>query len=429
MIAILILALVLGLIAWFVFTRDNEHHWIETYFPNKKEPYDTYVIHEQLKNGLGESKFNTISDTIYREVLATNDSNPSSIVFIGNEMFLDSAETDFFLKYVERGNSAFLSCNYFPQELIEFLIYAGDEYEYYYNEVDGSYSYEFTPTVTVEDTTVSLKLLRQEIEIQELSCSYIVDYEKSSNRWHYFRKDLYNHDLVYLESIGVINDSLINFVRVPYGEGNFYLHTTPLIFTNYHLLSDSVNEYAKSALSVLNDTRIYWDEKDRYYDPMSTELPQGSAEKGPLEFLLTEPTLKIAWYMVLATSFLYLLFGSRRKQRIIPVIENMNNTSIEYAEVVSQLFMKEKDHKKLVLLKMDLFKVFLRERFALRIPTDQKQEGEEFYKNVASRADVPYTLVLNIFEQFKYLSAISHVETEPMLTFYNQIEEFYSNCK
>ena len=56
----------------------------------------------------------------------------------------------------------------------------------------------------------------------------------------------------------------VNFLRIKYGEGNFFLNTVPLAFTNYHLLNSDNNEYVYKALSHLPVQQTFWD--DYYKD-------------------------------------------------------------------------------------------------------------------------------------------------------------------
>ena len=141
-----------------------------------------------------------------------------------------------------------------------------------------------------------------------------------------------------MEVLGRINDSLTNFVRLPIGEGYIYIHTTPLAFTNLPLSNDSMMYYAQHVSTYFGKGKIYWDEENRNYDPNAFSKNDSGYDdetaEGPLEFILSEPSLRTAWYFILLAILLYVLFGAKLRKRIIPVMESMENTSIEYAEVI-----------------------------------------------------------------------------------------------
>ena len=142
-------------------------------------------------------------------------------------------------------------------------------------------------------------------------------------RWHYI-------DSVYLcekenaiVQLGTLNDTLTNFARIEFGEGYFYLHTTPLTLTNYHLLEEEGVAYAERLFSHLPKGDIYWDAFSRVSEAVG--LRQNEAQGGdgeipnetPLKYVLSQPSLAWAWYLSLVLGLLYLVFRAKRKQRMI----------------------------------------------------------------------------------------------------------------
>src|SRR4030095_15629147 len=100
-----------------------------------------------------------------------------------------------------------------------------------------------------------------------------------------------------------------NFIKVPYKEGNFFIHLQPVAFTNYHLLKDNHDEYAQKVLAYLPKGQIYWAVKDQ--DGL---LASGS----PLRYVLSQPALRWAWYLFLGGMLIFMIFNAKRRQRIIP---------------------------------------------------------------------------------------------------------------
>jgi hypothetical protein len=201
------------------------------------------------------------------------------------------------------------------------------------------------------------------------------------------------------------------------------------------MLNDTAMNYCRESLSFIGDGVVYWDEDNRLFKYNASPHSESSdddlskPQEGPLEFILSEPSFRAAWYLLLLAGILYLMFGAKRKQRIIKATENMENTSIEYAEVISQMFMKQRDHKKLVLMKMDLFRAFLRDRFNIKLPLHMMDEDAKLYRDISQKSNVKFEIVQDIFERHKYLASIVSVETGEMLQFHNQLESFYESCK
>ncbi|MDZ4822399.1 MAG: DUF4350 domain-containing protein [Flavobacteriales bacterium] len=436
---IAVMALLIFYVIWSYYSKPR-HDWVERYRYNKSEPYDCQVMYNLLHEANGGSRLVLWNDTSYVDTSPEEIPVHSNYIFIGQRQYLDSTENSFLLDFVRRGNNAFIFSSSPSGKLLDSLIAPRDEYQYHADYYDENYSSEFKPMGTAPDTLVKLSFTRNEMyKGNNLDMQFYSFWKPQSYDWRYFKDSLYSREGVFFESLGEITSqhgSHLNYMRLPYGNGNFFLCSTPVAFTNYHLLKEENMEYARQALAFLSDGKIYWDEHNHTPDPPSYMAQQDDPtpydddpQKGPLGYVLSQPALKYAWFLLLIGAGFYLFFGGRRKQRSIPVNESRDNTSIEYAEVISQLFMKESDHKKLVLLKMDLFRAFLRERFALRLPLRMDQEDDAFYKNVSEKSSVPLELVRDIFEQHKYLSSIVAVNTELMLLFYNKIEQFYLTCK
>ena len=145
--------------------------------------------------------------------------------------------------------------------------------------------------------------------------------------------------------MGYFNDEFSNFARIKYGKGQLLLHTTPIAFSNFHLLREQNVEYAGRVFSHLVEGPIYWDNYSNvslalarrmndlaYYNPYKT-----FNDEGPLQYILSQPALAWTWYLGLTLALLYLLFRAKRKQRVIPVLEPNHNTSLEFISTIGRL--------------------------------------------------------------------------------------------
>jgi hypothetical protein len=106
----------------------------------------------------------------------------------------------------------------------------------------------------------------------------------------------------------------------------------------------------------------------------------------------------------------------------------MENTSIEYAEVVSQLFFKQQNHLKLIDLKMDLFKQYIRERYRIKTPST-KDEFEPFFVRLSTISGIPAEDIKWIFNKHITVQKELTADAITMVTFHKKLEEFYSNSR
>jgi transcriptional regulator with XRE-family HTH domain len=98
-------------------------------------------------------------------------------------------------------------------------------------------------------------------------------------------------------------------------------------------------------------------------------------------------------------------------------------------KLTGELTELHEDHKKLVDLKMDMFKSNLREKYNIKLPTKFDDENEEFFKHVSIKTGTPQELIQEIFFRYKSFTKNIIVETPEMLAFNQRIEEFYTTSR
>ncbi len=277
------------------------------------------------------------------------------------------------------------------------------------------------------------------LEKQKYLHEFIYEFKPQYHDWHFFNTVLFENipaDKIEILSVGQADDGNIhyaypNYIKIKYGKGTFYLHSNPIAFSNYQLLNQDKMEYARRVFEEMGDGKIYWSEDNRYYDYSQFQNPNnpGIADEGPMEFILSEPSLRKGWYLLIAGVILYFLFGAKRKQRPIPVVAPKENTSIEYAEVIAQLFLSQTDHKQLIQLKSEQFKFYLRDRFNIHLAKNLRWEDEAAMKLIASKTNTKVELITAIIKEEGYLRNLNTVDTPTMLSFHHKLEEFYKSSK
>ncbi len=440
----------MGTIVIALFARKG-FNWSETYKPSDANPYGTQVLQNLLKAIYPDSMFITIDDSLHNQLPTDPSPSVDTYIFIGTDYFADSSDTQQLLKFVEAGNIAFIITSNPYHSLVDSLLVSShssidnaikeDSTSYDFDEIETSWEPESDETYpqkydllsgTIIDTSIHLSLTH----FNQQHPYAIIDYRYRNvshpNTWTYFQSDIITRSGDNIEYLGNFDETFANYLRFSHGKGAIYLHTTPIVFSNYYLIADSTMEYCRDALSYLGNGKMYWDDENRdykfnhHYTPNALNKPN----EGPLEFILSEPSLRAAWYLLLIGTILYLLFGSKRQQRVIPIKPNMDNTSIEYAQVISQLFMKQKDHQKLIRMKMDLFKSYVRERFRILISTNPSdQDVAQYVEEIAQKSGIPNEKVVDIFFNYQQLSKQKQVETSEMLQFHKKLEYFYTHCK
>jgi hypothetical protein len=415
------------------------HSWREHYDPKSKDPYGTYLLHNLLKSYFPKDELKILKDSLGSGLDAGN------FVYIGNDFWLDSVATIELLDFVAAGNKAFIATPYLPHALLDSLIGSecGEIYDYEeeivaeeegvekdggvetvqeeVTEEEGAVEVQYETQYTLSDTVVNLNFEHPNLmDSAGHDLKFLFLRKTMLHTWSYFPYEYLCDSQTVFTTVGRLNGEHPYFVRASYGEGEFYLHTTPLAFTNLYLLEKRGLDYASKAFSHLKPGTIYWDE--RVFKPDGDAPPQ---RESPLKYVLSQPPLAWAWYLMLGMALLYLIFRAKRRQRVIPVLEKNANTSLEFIGTIGRLFFINNNHRQLAAQKMRLFLIFVRERYHL--PT--KELNEQFAKGLAVRSNVSEEHILKILNLNRNINNSGFLSEDTMVDFHRLMERFYRECK
>ena len=387
--------------------------WYETYEIESKEPYGAYVIGEMLKTYYPEKKFTVLEGPMKKALEPNAKDGNRNYVFIGSNMYIDSLHTALLREFVERGNSAFICSGINTTELFDALfpdtcLYYEDDY--YHSETD---------------TSVVLNFFNEPFRKEKgFKQTYVFKNQPDKYEWLCFDTSLFCGEKSNINALGYLNGGYYNFIKVHYGDGDFYIHSTPLAFSNYSLIQKENLEYASRVFSFIPAGDILWDEYSKIPGNLNFNSDLKSSQS-PLRFILGQDGLRWAWYLSLLFLLLYAIFFSKRRQRIIPLIEPNTNTSLEYINIIGQLYYQSQNHKAICLHKMKLFQIFIRQRYFINI----SKPDHDIMRNISLKSQVPFEEIKNIFIEYYRINTPASVSSEELITFHQLIENFYKNCK
>lgn len=305
---------------------------------------------------------------------------------------------------------------------------------FFYGDDDGNYYLDYHEDSLAWMDFYNGELLDEALETVKIYYKVPINYA-----WYYFTENIIDDTIANPTLIGNFlgaydQETYTNFVSIDFGKGKIFLHSTPLLFTNYMMIKEPYFSYAQEVFNEMGDGDVIWDESIRYEDEIEynnndLDNPKYHPDKGPLTFILSEPSLKWAWYTILISLVLYMFFGLRRNQRIIPVTIPNRNTSKEYAETIAQLYMSKGKHNDIYRLKMDLFMSFLRDRYGINAQADMKENREEIINSIIIKSEVNKQHVEDIFKTYNSTFFREYIMTKELVYFHDLLEEFYKNCK
>jgi hypothetical protein len=315
---IILIVVILGIIA-LDSSAPKPINWSPSYSINDKIPFGLYVFNQQLKSILKPATLNTINVTPYEyfdnlydyDSLVNNYKTSGTFIAINEFANFDDESVKELLHFSGQGNTVFLSMKSLPQMLLDSL------------KINFSSNFEI-------DNTTSVWFSNEKLGTEKYNLV-----EGLGN--NYFSKiDTLSTTILGYQGT---DKAFANFIKVPYQKGNFYLHLQPAVFTNYHLLTNNHFQYAEKVLSYVPKGNIYWYTRD---------LTEGYISQNPMRFIFSQPPLKAAWYLFLLGMLMFILFNAKRKQRIVPIVEPLANTTIEFTKTIGNLYFQEGNHHTII---------------------------------------------------------------------------------
>ena len=320
---IVLLVLLIGAIIAIDSAKPKPIDWTPTYNAKDKIPLGLYVFDKEIDTLFEGQEVEKFNITPYEFFDSNYDYEAKDYTAKGT--FINISETDKIdeesltelMYYAEYGNTVFMSMKSFPQTLLDTL------------KVTTETSYYLTDSLSV-----------------------YIDRANTKPTEYYFDEGV---GFTYFKSIDTLTTTVLgyqeyfdkkqtNYIRVPYGNGSFLLHTQPAAFSNFYLLKDNYYEYAESILSYIPKENVYW--STGYNERIS-----GSS----LRYMLQQPGFKSAYYIGLLTILIFMIFNAKRKQRIVPEIPPVKNTTIDFAKTIGNLYYQEGNHHTIIEKKIIYF--------------------------------------------------------------------------
>lgn len=231
----------------------------------------------------------------------------------------------------------------------------------------------------------------------------------------YFRVD----STVAYRVLGYNSNGYPNFIHVFVGDGNLFLHAEPQLFSNYFLMQQSNAQYALASWRYLPGAvqDVAWDD---FYQQRKFPLPPADRATG-LSVLLRHPGMRSAFWLALILFGMYLWFGSKRKQRIIPILPENKNTSVAFAETMGRLYLQQHNNRNLADKIIRYFQEQIRQRYYLPWSANQK----ELAPLLSRKTSVPLWEVEQLFNCIRQVEMAADVSDELLLQLNTYIENFY----
>ena len=367
----------------------------ETFSKKDKKPFGSYVFYNQVKQSFYQNELLSKNENF--ETLWQNISDTASVyISVSRNLFLTEAGLKAMLSYVNSGNTLFISSTNIDSSLLDSLgCKAGQSYRLDEQLANMQYTY-----VKMEPT-----------------------FYKDTTPYTYFYFPLNNHFINYDTSItqvlGTNQLGKANFIEVFYGKGKFYLHCEPRVLSNYFLLQKQNYRYLQHVFAFTNTTpeHVYWDD---YYNKKNYP-PSGQGSKSAFQILLQYPATSWALLLALFLLALYILFGGKRRQRIVETILPNANTTVAFTETVGRLYLQKKDNRNIADKMIMYFQEHIRKQYFL----NTSLINDDFITTLSRKANVPKGTTAALFQSISLVQNSPEISDQQLLFLNQQIDIFY----
>lgn len=310
-------------------------------------------------------------------------------LFINNQFSPDSLEVNKLLDQVKDGRNIFIAAREIGGKLADTLNMEISE----------------PPIFTGSDLTA-----------EEDSIALSFNKTTEGNKWFYPTKLASHHftsfDTLNTTVLGTADDSTSNYIKIKRGNGAFYIHSIPYLFTNYYMRDYQKAVYAFHALSHLPVAPTIWDE---YYKAGR------AVSNSPLRYIVSHRYLRWAWITTLVGLFLFIIFRAKRRERIIPEIKEPKNTTVEFTQTIGRLYHQSGNHKDLADQKIKYFMEYIRGELNL----ETNHINQRFIEHVAQRSGADIETVENVFKHINRVQNQDNLSSSGLWKLNEQIETFY----
>ncbi len=343
--------------------------WTVTFAQNDKNPYGSYILYDRLDDFFQDKAVSF--QTLYEAM----DEEAHLLIFATNFAPSD-ADIEAIYNILDQGRTVLIGAEVFSESFSDAL------------EIE-------TKMQILEGITQDSALIRLEsgkkIKTPSSFLNFTFDVD-SSKVW---------------KSHATSNGDVL--ISKDYPAAKLILTSLPLAFTNYGLLHNDGYLFAEEALNKVPEGAVHY---NRFYQAGKQEPAT------PLRYVLSQAPLRWAFFLTVAILLVYLVMGSRRLQRAIPVLEPLQNTTIQFIKTIGALYHREGNHKNAALKLTSHFNHVLAAKYYLYT------FDEKTFKTLAAKSGVPLEDVVKTFDLIQVVKQSPRVSQDLLKQLYEKITMF-----
>lgn len=298
--------------------------WVQKYQINDKNPLGLYLFTTLTQTHLDKQHSVKIVNTVNNlDSLQRADSTEKTYLFVGQDFGMDIDDLDSVLSDVRRGSRLFISFdNLFDEN--------------YFQLFDSvTFQFDYEEDINVYANGSSFKMIN------------LFQNDTIARKWWAFGDYGFQGNSEVLSSFM----EMPNFLKVQFGDGYLYLHSTPNLFFNYQLKRKAGYQYTAFVLNNLPKNQdVHLLELARLPDEMGDyniedegDSDMEKQDDSLLQLIFKEPSLLIALLLCILGLILFVIFRSKRTRPVVPFIPKKKNMTMAFAETITSIYLSKRN--------------------------------------------------------------------------------------
>jgi hypothetical protein len=363
--------------------------WTATYIKEDKIPFGLYILYNEIGSLFPNTVVRSTKEPVYNTLKDVNYSN-SNYLLIAGGVELDKQDYKQLELYLNNGNDVFIATFDLGKVLEQKL------------KIKTNVVYGLGENKSIPIYFVNPKLRTPQ--------PYKFDKGLGDQ---YFSK----FDSAKVTVLGKNLKGQANFIKYSYGKGSLYLLPNPQLLTNYSLIKTVGADYAAKALSYLNPRpTLIWDER---YTKGNTE------DASLLRVIFKNDKLRWAYYTALISLLVFVLFEIKRRQRIIPIIEPLKNSSVDFVKVVGSVYYEQRNNTDISQKKINYLLEFIRTNYRLKT----QELDQEFKASLTHKTGLTTDVINPLVRLMNEILAADKVTDQQLISLNKSIEHFYKQVQ
>ncbi|RPD37954.1 DUF4350 domain-containing protein [Chitinophaga barathri] len=367
-----------------------------SYSSRDKSPYGSYVPYKLLQHFFKGTKPKTATRPFVKTYEKGNDLKTQNNVYIivAERLWLSEEDATAMSDYVAEGNKLFLAIE----------------------ETDSLLEATFGFRVREGLNTPAVTAVTQHFSNPNFGADTAF-----TSKGILFKNSLARPDSGIITILGTNKFHEPNFFRIPHGNGQVFVMLNPMTWTNYFLMNKQNIRALELQMAYLPEypPNVYWDEFYKYqHGPQQGDFSNW-------QVLLRHPSLRWALFLAVVLLLLYVLFESKRRQRLIPPKPVLANNSLDFAETLGRLYYLHHNNWNLANKMTQHLLDYIRQNYYL----NTSALSSEFVTALSRKSGQPRESVERLMGMAAQVKLSGSISDEQLQEYYNSIYQFYLKAK